>query len=155
MAARTHSEVKCEPNLTPMLDVVFQLMTFFLMVMNFSQDDYDARVRLPVAGSAREINPDQVEDRLVLNIDRDGRLLIAGQPYDTEQAIKELGVQAALVRLNAKVAGDPIEVGQALPTKLVVRGDKAMKCGQLNRIVTACQELGFRTFEFKAEQSAN
>ena len=152
MAARVHSEVKCEPNLTPMLDVVFQLMTFFLMVMNFSQDDFDARVRLPVAGSAEPVELTEGEDRLVLNIDRDGRLLIAGQPYDTERAIKELGTQAALVRLDAKLAGNPIAPGEALPTTLVVRGDKAMKCSQLHRVVSACQELGFRTFEFKAER---
>ena len=44
---------KAEPNLTPLLDIVFQLITFFMLVINFSNENYDARVRLPVAGSAR------------------------------------------------------------------------------------------------------
>ena len=47
------SEFKAEPNLTPLLDVVFQLITFFMLVINFSSENYDQRVRLPVAESAR------------------------------------------------------------------------------------------------------
>ena len=30
MAASTSSELRAEPNLTPLLDVVFQLITFFM-----------------------------------------------------------------------------------------------------------------------------
>src|SRR5690606_24890618 len=124
------TDTKAEPDLTPMLDVVFQLMTFFLMVMNFSQDDYDLRVRLPVAGSARPVeNPKEGEDRLVLNIDRRGRLLMSGQVYDTGRAMKEISTKAQLVRLNAKNGGHEIKAGEPLPTSLVIRGDKAVECG--------------------------
>jgi len=49
------SEMKAEPNLTPLLDVVFQLITFFMLLINFSTENYDQRVRLPVAGTARPI----------------------------------------------------------------------------------------------------
>jgi biopolymer transport protein ExbD len=143
--------MKCEPNLTAMLDVVFQLMTFFMMVMNFSQDDYDTRVRLPVAGSARPVDlPKEGEDRLVLNIDRDGHLLLSGQSFDTERAIKEIRTQAQLIRLNAKVAGKEIKPGETLPTTLVIRGDRGTEFGQLYRLITACQNYGFKTFALKA-----
>ncbi len=153
MAARPKTEAKCEPNLTAMLDVVFQLMTFFLMVMNFSQDDYDVRVRLPVAGSARPVElPKEGEDRLVLNIDRDGHLLLSGQSYDTERAIKEIRTQAQLIRVNAKVAGKEIKAGGTLPTTLVIRGDKATPFGQLFKLITACQNFGFKTFALKAQK---
>ena len=47
--------MKAEPNLTPLLDIVFQLITFFMLVINFSNENYDQRVRLPVAGSARPV----------------------------------------------------------------------------------------------------
>ena len=55
MAASMSSEFKAEPNLTPLLDVVFQLITFFMLVINFSSENYDQRVRLPVAESARPV----------------------------------------------------------------------------------------------------
>ena len=51
MSANMGNEVRAEPNLTPLLDVVFQLITFFMLVINFSKDNYDARIKLPVAGS--------------------------------------------------------------------------------------------------------
>jgi len=54
MSASTSAD-SAEPNLTPLLDVVFQLITFFMLVINFSNENYDARVRLPVAGSARPV----------------------------------------------------------------------------------------------------
>ena len=82
MSATMSSDVRAEPNLTPLLDVVFQLITFFMLVINFSNDNYDQRVRLPVAGSARPVDDGDegvAEDRLVLNVDRQGHLLMNGQ----------------------------------------------------------------------------
>ncbi len=155
MAGLRRSNEKCEPNLTSMLDVVFQLITFFVMVMNFSQDDYDVRVRLPVAGSARPVEFKEGEDRLVLNIDRDGNLLMAGQVYDTERAIKEIRTQAQLVRLNSKIAGKELKQGDSLPTTLVIRADKATPFGQLYRLISACQGFGFRTFALKAQSETS
>ena len=58
MSASISTELKAEPNLTPLLDVVFQLITFFMLVINFSSENYDQRVRLPVAGSARPVEED-------------------------------------------------------------------------------------------------
>src|SRR6185295_6535560 len=99
----SQSADSAEPNLTPLLDVVFQLITFFMLVINFSNDNYDQRVRLPVAGSARPLDAGKVsEDRLVLNIDRDGRLLITGEVLDIERALREIHFQAQLVRQNAE-----------------------------------------------------
>ena len=52
MPASMGTELKAEPNLTPLLDVVFQLITFFMLVINFSSENHDQRVRLLVADSA-------------------------------------------------------------------------------------------------------
>ena len=92
MAGSVSGEIKAEPNLTPLLDVVFQLITFFMLVINFSADTYDQRVRLPVATTATPPEPGQglAEDRLVFNVNQDGKLLFNGQELDTESAIKEI-----------------------------------------------------------------
>ena len=44
------TEVKSEPNLTPMLDMVFQLITFFMLVINFKAAEIDQNLSLPVVG---------------------------------------------------------------------------------------------------------
>jgi biopolymer transport protein ExbD len=76
MASIMSSEFKAEPNLTPLLDVVFQLITFFMLVTKFTSENYDERVRLPVAESARPVDDEArvSEDRLVLNVDKEGHL---------------------------------------------------------------------------------
>jgi biopolymer transport protein ExbD len=151
MSGSVSSEVRAEPNLTPLLDVVFQLITFFMMVINFSQDNYDQRVRLPVAGSARPVEARPNEDRLVLNIDRDGHLLFNGQSYDTERAMQEIAKQANLVRLNIEVTtGKKPKPSEALPTILVIRADRDTPFSQFFRLVSACQANGFQKFALKA-----
>ena len=102
MAGSVSSEVRAEPNLTPLLDVVFQLITFFMLVINFTSENYDRRVHLPVAGSARPVEDTQQvsEDRLVLNIDKDGHLLVGGQAQSLNEAIATIKHHADLVKLN-------------------------------------------------------
>src|SRR2546423_11186883 len=110
VSASMTREVRAEPNLTPLLDVVFQLITFFMMVINFTQDNYDQRVRLPVAGSARPVEGSAAgEDRLVLNIDREGRLLFNGAELGTEEALKEIARQARVIPINAEVGGQELK----------------------------------------------
>jgi feruloyl esterase len=48
-----------EPNLTPILDMVFQLITFFMLVINFQAAAVDMSLKLPVVGSARLTPPDR------------------------------------------------------------------------------------------------
>jgi len=60
--------VKSEPNLTPILDMVFQLITFFMLVINFKSAELDLSLQLPVLGSAKPL-PDGAKIKLlVLNV---------------------------------------------------------------------------------------
>ena len=61
--------VKAEPNLTPILDMVFQLITFFMLVMNFKAAELDLSLQLPVIGSAKPL-PEGTKNvkLLVLNV---------------------------------------------------------------------------------------
>ena len=151
MSASISTEVKAEPNLTPLLDVVFQLITFFMLVINFSKDTYVQGIRLPVAGSARPIEGSQVvEDRLVLNIDSKGRLHFNNTVIGVEEAIREIGLQAEVARLSARRSKLDIKPGDQLPTTIVIRGDSQLKFTYLNRYINACQINGFHKFDFKA-----
>jgi biopolymer transport protein ExbD len=125
-----------------------------MMVLNFSKDEYDVRVRLPVAGSARPMES-SAEDRLVLNIDRDGSVTFGGRTLDMERAKNELRVQAQLVRRSAEVTGKNLGPEGALPTTLVIRADRETPCGQFYEIVRTCQGFGFRKFALKVMSGRN
>ena len=161
MSGNVMGEIKAEPNLTPLLDVVFQLITFFMLVINFSADTYDQRVRLPIASTASmpEAGKSLNEDRLVFNIDKNGKLLFAGEELDTERAVKEIKVQAQLVRATAdrvrKKIGEVKPDDDSLPTTIVVRCDRETPYSDIYRLITACQTNGFRKFSLKAMNAEN
>jgi biopolymer transport protein ExbD len=146
------SELKAEPNLTPLLDVVFQLITFFMLMVNFSSDNYDRRITLPVAGSARPVEDDRqvAEDRLVLNVDKDGHLLMGGEVQPLHKATQTIKHQADLIKLNLKAAGQKLDASGGLPTTIVLRADRDTSFSALLGLIKACQSNGFRKFALKA-----
>jgi biopolymer transport protein ExbD len=150
VAGTVSSEVKAEPNMTPLLDVVFQLITFFMLVINFSKDSYDQRIKLPVAGSARPVEPGKTdEDRITLNIDKNGNLFWQGDVLESDRAARQIANLAKLEALNAKVAGRKIDP-ENLPTIMVIRADRDTAFSNIYRLITACQANGFRKFALKA-----
>ena len=121
------TELKAEPNLTPLLDVVFQLITFFMLVINFSSDNYDQRVHLPVAGSARPVEDDAAASPRTgwsSTSTSDGHLLIGGEVQPLNKAIQTIKHQADLVKLNLKAAGLKLDAAGGLPTTIVLRADQ-------------------------------
>ncbi len=61
---------KAEPNLTPILDMVFQLITFFMLVLNFKAAELDLSLQLPVLASAKPLREEDKHSKfLVLNVE--------------------------------------------------------------------------------------
>jgi len=68
MSGSVPGGLKAEPNLTPILDMVFQLITFFMLVINFKAAELDLSLRLPVIGSAKPPPESSKMKLLVLNV---------------------------------------------------------------------------------------
>jgi len=148
MAGRLSQDVKAEPNLTPILDMVFQLITFFMLVINFKSAELDLSLKLPVVGSARPVNTEGRVGLLVLNIDRAGTLRVYGRPIqDVDAYIRN---EAVASMLSSRLTTQDIAEGKGLPTTVVIRADRATPFRMLNRVIKACQDNGFRNFALKA-----
>src|SRR5260221_14020059 len=87
MASSQYHDASAEHNLTPMLDMVFQLVTFFMLVINFKSAQLDMNLKLPVVGSARPVDTKGQQDLLVLNIDSNGQLTVYNTPKDIESYV--------------------------------------------------------------------
>lgn len=87
MSAPLSHGASAEPNLTPILDMVFQLITFFMLVINFKSAAMDLSLKLPVIGSARPVDMQGQEDLLILNIDAAGKLKVFGAEKDIERYV--------------------------------------------------------------------
>ena len=132
-------------NLTPLLDVVLQLITFFMMLIHFGTriEGATREVKLPVTPAALP-GADLAIDRLTVAIDDQGRLLVEGDAREgpaaeswwAEQAEKRRG---ALENLGGPGADD-------LPTVVVVRADRKASYGAVRRALAAAQSRGFAHF---------
>ena len=89
MSASLSHGASAEPNLTPMLDMVFQLVTFFMLVINFKSASMDLSLKLPVVGSAQPVDNKGQEDLLVLNVNEAGKLNVYGESRDIDTYIAE------------------------------------------------------------------
>jgi len=147
MSASSMQKTKAEPNLTPILDVVFQLITFFMLVINFKSAALDLSLRLPVVGSARPVDTKGMEDLLILNVTQDGKLIVYGIPKEIESYIAG---EAQATLLWARRTNPDLKLGDELPSMVVIRADEATPFKLLNRVIKACQENGYRRFALKA-----
>jgi biopolymer transport protein ExbD len=133
-------------NLTPILDMVFQLITFFLLVLTFQSAALEQNLSLPAIGSARPVDTRGYDDVLVLNINAEGELIVYGHAKEIDRYL--LGeAQASLLR--ARVLQPDLEAGDELPSIVVLRADRRTPFTLLNRVITTCQRHGFRQFSLK------
>lgn len=146
------SAANAEPNLTPMLDMVFQLITFFMLVSNFKAASLDLSLKLPVVGSARPVDTKGAEELLILNIAQSGKLMVYGYEREIEPYIaSESRVSKASAKAN-NPAFNPDK--DELPGTVVIRADKVTPFAEVNKVITICQEKGYRKFALKAMNKA-
>jgi biopolymer transport protein ExbD len=140
------SAENAEPNLTPILDMVFQLITFFMLVINFQAASLDLSLKLPVVGSARPVEKG-AEDLLVLNVNKAGKVMMYGNEQDPTAFVQK---EAKEARIKLKLSGKKVKQDEELPTLVVVRADAATPFELLNKVLTECQKEGFRKFALRA-----
>ncbi len=150
MSASMSHSASAEPNLTPILDMVFQLITFFMLVINFKTAAMDMDLKLPVVGSARPVET-QTEDLLVLNVNNKGQLRVTGKTVEAEPFLQK---QAAFAKRALKEKGTPFKDGDELPTLIVVRADQKTPFDLLNKVLIECQKHGYRRFALRAMNRA-
>ncbi len=105
---RDAQEESVELNMTPMIDVVFNLLIFFLVGARYSEIERDIIVDPPAARHAQAVASAPRE--LVVNVTREGKLVIAGVEYTPEdlerllaRSVEENPDQAVVIRGDRRV----------------------------------------------------
>ncbi len=78
-------------DMTPMIDVVFLLIIFFMIITDLTQQDLED-LELPIALSATEDKPDPDEKRPIFNIKHTGEIIVRKEPLyspETHDGLKD------------------------------------------------------------------
>lgn len=142
MSHAAGSDDSAEPDLTAMLDLVMQLLMYFIMCANFIDQENTAEVKLPVAQTARPIEKDN-SDVLFLNIDADGKVLILGEPPKDLDAAR-LWLDNRALDAKAKSGEGPIR------TAIVVRAHRDASYDSVYQLMQTCKQKGFKRFKLRA-----
>jgi len=73
-------------NLTPMIDVVFQLLIFFMVATTFLDPEKEIGIELPEATSG--VASEEAEE-LIINIFADGRIVLSGREIPSDDLLSE------------------------------------------------------------------
>jgi len=121
--------------ITPMIDMVFLLLVFFMTVSTLAQADKRVELALPEAEESEV--PDDLSDRGTVSIDAAGTIFLAARARSLE-AMKST--------LRASLERNP-------ELRVQVRADRATPYEDIREVLKACAEVGAREVIYATHQA--
>jgi biopolymer transport protein ExbD len=141
MAKKTSDPSSTDIDMTPMIDMTFQLITFFMFVMNFSEAEQDDRIQLPMSQLAKPVDG-PIEKPITLQLANNGSVIYAGEMIGLRDVGGYLEQEKSVM----------IDAGKEPNTAtVIVRADGRAKTGEVQEIIKICQEKGFEKFALRAQ----
>lgn len=123
-------------DLTPMIDVVFLLIVFFMTVASALTQN---KIKLNLAVAEEGVIPKDIKNRITLSVDNEGRFFIG---------IKELSEE----QLSAHLAK---AVTQKSNIRIVLRAGRMAEHRHVNKVLTVCAQNGINDIIFATYQTDN
>jgi biopolymer transport protein ExbD len=140
-------------NMTPMIDIVFQLVTFFLLTLDLAQKEF-VEVDLPVAykGISEEGLVEGEIPRFIINLIADGKVQFKGQTYDlaATPAEQDAALKALRDHLFA-LTNDPKlrEEDGASKVSVMVHGDRSAKWEYTQWVMMVCAHPRIKIYKIQ------
>ncbi len=123
-------------NMTPMIDVVFQLIIFFITAIDMQNRDMDLQLKLAMAPHGRPVT-EKDPRTIYVDVDKKGNISIGRNRMTPEY----------LYVVLRKAVG---EFGQRFP--VVIRGDMTATHEEIRKVMDMCSKAGLYTVKFAAIQ---
>ncbi len=142
MSKRKEYAVTAEADMTPMIDMTFQLIAFFMVLLNFGEGEQDARIQLPSSELAKP--PDApLESPLVLQLTKSGKVLFNGDELSIPAMDEPLKIEKRMLESHKKSIGE---------ATVIIRADGTAKTGVVQELIKKCQDIGFEKFALRVKQ---
>jgi len=120
-------------NMTPMVDVVLNLLIFFMLGTTFAQEERQFDIQLPHVGHAQPLTAPP--DEIVVNVFADGRLVVNKQTVSPDD----------LERLLAEAHGHYAD------QSVLIRGDGKGNYQTIMDVLSICQNAGIRNYSLATQ----
>lgn len=121
-------------NMTPMVDVVFNLLVFFLLGSTYLYEERELAVELPRVQAASPLT--EAPEDIVVNVRADGTIIARNKPYTLSQLETMLK-----------------EARENYPDQSVaIRGDKATRYEHVAQVIAACRLAGVSRLDCLVEE---
>lgn len=132
-----------EADLTPMIDMTFNLIAFFMFTINFADAEKIEQIMLPKSSLAKP--PDGVADyQFILNLDQDGSVWLDGQKIEKIELINPLLRREVRAAERQGIAPARISV--------VVRAHEDTQSGQVQKLIQQCQQNELEKFLLRVKE---
>ena len=110
--------------MTPMIDMTFLLLIFFMLTSKFTQEERTVDIDLPMAIHA--VTPDSQKDRDIINIDGEGNYYLRDRKVDREEVA---------YHLRQQFKNFP-------PLRVYIRADEMTPARQIKQLMRMCSDAG-------------
>lgn len=124
MPLKTNIDEPLSINMTPMVDVVFQLLVFFMVGTKFAEMERNIALQVPQVAEVRTLTP--APDRRIINVYEDGRVALDRDYVSLDELVQRL----------ARARGEYADLG------VLVRGDAAGPFQNVASVLGACRQAG-------------
>lgn len=135
-----------EGDLTPMIDMTFLLIAFFMLLINFSEVDRAEEIMLPssILAVPPEVRPDY---QIILNLEPGGEVIFEGRRLVIERMDPIFNQQVN----SAKREGinDPADIA------VIIRSHKDTPTGLVQELIAKCQDAELQSFSLRVEEKIN
>lgn len=126
MPIKIHHDPEPTLNLTPMIDIVFLLIIFFMVGTKFAEMERQVKLELPSVKNVGALSA--APEQRVVNVYEDNTIMMDGKEYRLAQLVTEL-----------RRAHDEYN-----ETSVLIRGDGDAKHQNVTNVLAACRDAGFQ-----------
>jgi biopolymer transport protein ExbD len=121
-----HTDADSHIDFVPMVDVLFNLLIFFLLATSIAQTEREMSVALPFASASGPISASLRE--IIINVDADGHIILAGKPTSPDELD---------ATLRSILTGNPEQ-------KVSIRADRTTPYANVARVLDLCKAAGIQ-----------
>jgi len=137
-----------EGDMTPMIDMTFQLIAFFMVLVNLTEYETSELINLPISAMAQAPNTPPAT-KITIQVTKakggnPGKVVLNGEIFTPTTLTTRMKREYNAIDSDAK--------RDATEATIIIRGDEDATAGLVQDVIISCQLAKFQNFVLRAEE---